>query len=103
MAILANPYFSFFIDQCAMHGQPQVFDFVRSQSLEEPSHILQNAQVTSNKNGTQEKTQLSGTVFHTLSHGVLRFVASVSFKNHWIEASDWLSKNFRQPEGGFLS
>ena len=35
------------------------------------------------QNGTQEKTQFSGTVFHTLSHGVLRFVASVGFKNHW--------------------
>ena len=34
------------------------------------------------QNGTQEKTPFSGTVFHTLSHGVLRFVASVSFKNH---------------------
>ena len=34
------------------------------------------------QNGTQAKTPFSGTVFHTLSHGVLRFVASVSFKNH---------------------
>ena len=34
------------------------------------------------QNGTQEKTPFSGIVFHTLSHGVLRFVASVSFKNH---------------------
>ena len=34
------------------------------------------------QNGTQEKTPFSGTVFHILSHGVLRFVASVSFKNH---------------------
>ena len=55
------------------------------------------------QNSTQVKTPFSGTVLHTLTHGVLRFVASVSFKNHWIEASDWLSKNFRQPEGGFLS
>ena len=34
------------------------------------------------QNGTQEKTQFSGTVFNTLSHGVIRFVASVSSKNH---------------------
>ena len=34
------------------------------------------------QNDTQEKTPFSGTVFHTLLHGVLRFVASVSFKNH---------------------
>ena len=34
------------------------------------------------QNGTQEKTPFSGIVFHTLSHGVLRFVGSVSFKNH---------------------
>ena len=33
------------------------------------------------QNGTQEKTPFSGTVFHTLSCGVLRFVASVSPKN----------------------
>ena len=26
-----------------------------------------------------------------------------SFKNHWIEASDWLSKNLNQSEGVFLS
>ena len=31
------------------------------------------------QNVTQETTQFSGTVSHTLSHGVLRFVASVSF------------------------
>ena len=32
------------------------------------------------QNGTQEKTPFFDTVFHTLSHGVLRFVASVSPK-----------------------
>ena len=32
------------------------------------------------QNGTQEKIPFFGTVFHTLSLGVLRFVASVSFK-----------------------
>ena len=34
------------------------------------------------QNGTQEKTPFSGTVLQTLSHGVLRFVASVSFKDN---------------------
>ena len=34
------------------------------------------------QNGTQEKTPFTSTVFHTLSHGVIRFVASVSSKNH---------------------
>ena len=34
------------------------------------------------QNGTQEKTQFSGTVFHTLSHDVFHFVASGSFTNH---------------------
>ena len=34
------------------------------------------------QNGTQEKTPFSSTVFHTLSYGVIRFVASVSSKNH---------------------
>ena len=38
------------------------------------------------QNGTQEKTPFSGTIFQTLSHGVLRFVSSVS-----------------QPEDGFLT
>ena len=48
------------------------------------------------QNGTQEKTPFSGRVFHTLSHGVLRFVESVSFKNHWIEAP-WLAAKELQP------
>ena len=34
------------------------------------------------QNGTQEMTPISGRVFHTLSHSVLLFVASVNFKNH---------------------
>ena len=34
------------------------------------------------QNGTQEKTPFSSTVFHTLSHGVICFVVSVSSKNH---------------------
>ena len=48
------------------------------------SHIPHLAKRPSDlkQNGTQEKTPFSGTVFHTLSHGVLRFVASVSSKNY---------------------
>ena len=34
------------------------------------------------QNGTQEKTQFSGTVFNTLSHCVIHFVASVSNEKH---------------------
>ena len=34
------------------------------------------------RNGVQEKTPFFGTVFHTLLHGVIRFVASVSSKKH---------------------
>ena len=34
------------------------------------------------KNGTQEKTPFSSTVFNAYAHGVIRFVASVSSKNH---------------------
>ena len=34
------------------------------------------------QNGTQDKTPFSGTVFNTLSHGGVRFVASGSSKNH---------------------
>ena len=33
------------------------------------------------QNCTQEKTPFSGTVLHTLSHGVLRFVVSVENLN----------------------
>ena len=39
------------------------------------------------QNGTQEKTPCSSTVFNTLSHGVICFVASVSSKN---PPSGWL-------------
>ena len=44
------------------------------------------------QNGTQEKTTFSGPVFHGLSCGVVRFVPTVSFWNHQIEASHWLKK-----------
>ena len=50
------------------------FRILKSHLSERSSHLK--------KNGTQGKTPFSGTVFHTFSHGVLRFVASVSFKNH---------------------
>ena len=43
---------------------------------------------------TRFLTPLSGTVFHALSHGVIHFVRSVSFKNLEMEVSDWLLKNF---------
>ena len=39
-----------------------------------PSDLKQNA--------TQEKTPFYGTDFHSLSHGVFRFVVSVSYKNN---------------------
>ena len=44
-------------------------------------HILENAQVTPIKM-VHNKGPYSGSVFHALSHGVFRFVASFSFKNH---------------------
>ena len=66
-------------------------------------HIFPNTQVTSNKMVHKKKTLFSGAVIHTLSCDVFHFVASGSFKNRQIEASDWLSKNLNQSEGGFLS
>ena len=39
---------------------------------------------------TQLPTPFSGTVFDALSHGVIHFVRSVSFKNLEMEVSDWL-------------
>ena len=83
-------------DSCSTmgcHSSPlQLFVLVPQESAphlsKRPSDLKQN--------GTQEKTPFSGTVFHTLSHGVLRFVASVSFKNHWIEAP-WLAVKEFQP------
>ena len=46
------------------------------------------------QNGTQEKTQFSGTVTHCLSHGVVLFVPTVSIWNRQIEASHWLEEEF---------
>ena len=48
------------------------------------------------QNGTQKRTPVSGTVFNTLSHGVVSFVASGSSKNH----PQTLERLF---EGSFLS
>ena len=45
------------------------------------------------QNGTQEKTPFSSTVFHALSHGVIRFVASVSSKNHLLTGWNSLTAN----------
>ena len=45
---------------------------------------------------TQFPTPFLGTDFHALSHGVVHFVRSVSFRNLEMEASDWLLKNFNQ-------
>ena len=42
---------------------------------------------------TQFLTSFLGTVFHALSHGVIHFVRSVSFKSLEMEVSDWLLKN----------
>ena len=55
------------------------------------------------QNGTQEKKPFSGSVFHAFSQGMFRFVAIVSSKNHWVEVSDWLTKNFNKIEGGLWS
>ena len=46
------------------------------------------------QNGTQEKTPFSSTVFHALSHGVIRFVASVSSKKHLLPG--WNSSTANQ-------
>ena len=52
-------------------------------------------------NGTQENVTFSDPAFHGLPCGVLLFAVSVSFKNHKIEAPDWLLKNSSHSEGGF--
>ena len=46
------------------------------------------------QNGTQRKTPVSSLVFHGLSCGVVRFVPTVSFWNHQIDASQWLMEEF---------
>ena len=52
-------------------------------------------------NGTQENLTFSGPAFFGLPCGVLLFDASVSSRNHKIEAPDWLLKNSSHSEGGF--
>ena len=52
-------------------------------------------------NCTQENVTFSGPAIYGLPCGVLLFDASVSFKNHKIEAPDWLLKNSSHSEGGF--
>ena len=45
------------------------------------------------QNCTQEKAPFSSTVFHTLSHGVICFVASVGSKNHLLAEQNSLLTN----------
>ena len=73
----------FFIDQRAMcgRGQPQVFNFVGFESLEEPCHILQNGQVTSNKMVHKKGTSFWQSFPYPFTWCAL-FFARVSFKNH---------------------
>ena len=52
-------------------------------------------------NGTQNDVTFSGPLFIVLPCGVLLFDASVSFKNHEIEAPDWLLRNSSHSDGGF--
>ena len=59
-----------------------------------PKSFAQKFQVSSD-------LKINGTAFHGLPCGVLLFDVSVSFKNHKIEAPDWLLKNSSHSEGGF--
>ena len=66
-------------------------------------HILQNALVTSNKMVHKKRYHFLAQffkLFHMRCFILLQVVAS---KNHWIEGSDWLSKNLNQLVRGFLS
>jgi len=45
------------------------------------------------KKSTQEKATFSGTIFYTLSPGVICFVASVSSKNHLLTGKHFLTAN----------
>ena len=62
----------FFEKVSVLSHEIKIFHNIYSHLSKRPSDFKQN--------GTQAKTPFSGTVFHTLSHGVLCFVASVSFK-----------------------
>ena len=66
--------------------------FVRSLSKAIHTHLSKRPS-DFNQNGTQEKTPFSSTVFHALSHGVIRFVASVSSKNHLLTGWNSLTAN----------
>ena len=55
------------------------------------------------QNGTQEKTQFSSTVFNTLSHDVICFVASVSSKKHLLAGWNSLTANQKLLFNGFGS
>ena len=90
-----NVVLAMFIQKETLISVPKLYKARQTHLAKWPSDVKQN--------GTHEKTPFSGTVFKTFSHVVLCFVASGSFKNHWIEASYWLSKNFNQSEGGFIS
>ena len=50
-----------------------------------------------------KKTPVSGTVFNTLSHGVVSFVASGSLKNHSLTGWDFLTPNQKLLFNGFWS
>ena len=59
------------------HLTVSLYLYVAPHLAKRPSDVKQN--------GTQEKTPFSSTVFNTtLSHGVIRFVASVSPKSHFL-------------------
>ena len=62
------------------------------------STIAPNGLSDLKQNGTQEKKIFSGTVWLALLHGVIRFVAIVSFKNYQMEASNLLLKSFNHSE-----
>ena len=56
------------------------------------------------QNGTQEKTPFSGTVFNTLSHGMVRgFFASVRPKNYSLSGWNFLTANQKLLFNGFWS
>ena len=58
------------------------FEYIAYLSKDEDGPHLAKLPSDVKQNGTQEKTPFSGTVFHTLSHDVVHFVASGSSKNH---------------------
>ena len=60
-------------------------------------HACFGPHLTKRPSDPKEKTPICGTLFHNLSHGVLSFVASVSFQNHLIEAFDFLDFKDFQP------